>query len=84
MGASLLTCCAVKGVEELVNEFDTQGPAAGFLATMIAILYFASVYSLEKLGYGKVWKAGFRGVLADYAYVVRIPSSKICPLHASV
>ncbi|KXX76196.1 Boron transporter 1 [Madurella mycetomatis] len=62
----------IKGVEELVNEFDEYGSTAGYLACMIAILYFASVYSLEKLGSGKIWKAGFRGFLADYAYVVRV------------
>ncbi|KAJ9130436.1 Boron transporter 1 [Pleurostoma richardsiae] len=59
----------IKGVEELVNEFKIAGSAGGYLACMIAILYFASVYALEKLGYGKIWKAGFRGILADYAYV---------------
>ncbi|KAK3299562.1 HCO3 transporter family-domain-containing protein [Chaetomium fimeti] len=59
----------IKGVEELVNEFDEYGPTAGYLACMIAILYFSSVYALEKLGSGKIWRAGFRGILADYAYV---------------
>jgi len=63
----------VKGVEELVNEFEVAGAAAGYLACMIAILYFASVYALESLGQGKIWKAGFRGILADYAYVVCLP-----------
>ncbi|KAK4206399.1 boron transporter 1 [Rhypophila decipiens] len=59
----------IKGVEELVNEFDEYGSTAGYLASLIAILYFVSVYALEKLGYGKIWSAGFRGMLADYAYV---------------
>ncbi|EAQ90351.1 hypothetical protein CHGG_02286 [Chaetomium globosum CBS 148.51] len=59
----------IKGVEELVNEFDEYGSTAGYLACMIAILYFASVYALEKLGNGRIWQAGFRGILADYAYV---------------
>jgi hypothetical protein len=59
-----------------VNEFDEYGSTAGYLACMIAILYFSSVYALEKLGNGKIWKAGFRGILADYAYVVRNP---LCP-----
>ncbi|KAK4102628.1 hypothetical protein N658DRAFT_423367 [Parathielavia hyrcaniae] len=60
----------IKGVEELVAEFeDTPGNAAGFLACLIAILYFASVYALEKLGSSTLWRAGFRGILADYAYV---------------
>ncbi|KAK4152170.1 boron transporter 1 [Chaetomidium leptoderma] len=61
----------IKGVEELVNEFDEYGSTAGFLACMIAMLYFASVYAVEKLGSGKIWKAGFRGMLADYSYVVQ-------------
>jgi len=59
----------VKGVEELVNEFAVAGNTPGFLATMIAILYFASVYGLEKLGSSVIWKAGVRGFIADYAYV---------------
>jgi hypothetical protein len=60
----------IKGVEELVNEFAGYGATAGYLACLISILYFASVYALEKLGSGKIWRAGFRGILADYAYVV--------------
>ncbi|KAB5578738.1 HCO3 transporter family-domain-containing protein [Coniochaeta sp. 2T2.1] len=48
----------IKGVEELVNEFEIAGPAGGYLACMIAILYFASVYALEKLGSGEIWRAG--------------------------
>lgn len=60
----------VKGVEELVNEFTTVGHSAGFMSCMIAILYFLSIYGLEKLGSSTVWKAGYRGIFADYAYVV--------------
>ncbi|KAI8689142.1 hypothetical protein NCS55_00170300 [Fusarium keratoplasticum] len=59
----------IKGVEELVNEFNQEGLAAGYLACIIAILYFATVYTLEKLGSSTVWKAGIRSILADYAYV---------------
>jgi len=59
----------IKGVEELVNEFTQEGRTAGFLAVMIAILYFGTVYGLEKLGSSTVWRAGVRGILADYAYV---------------
>ncbi|KEY74772.1 hypothetical protein S7711_06670 [Stachybotrys chartarum IBT 7711] len=59
----------IKGVEELVNEFDHQGPAAGYLSCIIAILYFGTVYAIEKLGSSTVWKAGIRVILADYAYV---------------
>lgn len=60
----------IKGVEELVNEFDVSGPTAGYLSCLIGVLYFASVYALEKLGSSTFWMAGFRGILADYAYVV--------------
>lgn len=64
-----LTRVLVKGVEELVNEFNVTGNAAGYLSCMIAILYFGSVYGLEKLGSSTMWKPWFRGILADYAYV---------------
>ncbi|KXH30950.1 hypothetical protein CSAL01_07579 [Colletotrichum salicis] len=59
----------IKGVEELVNEFDAESSATGYLACMIAILYFGTVYTLEKLGSSSLWKSGYRGILADYAYV---------------
>jgi hypothetical protein len=55
----------------LAAEFEEGGGhAAGFLSCMVAILYFASVYALEKLGSSTLWRAGFRDILADYAYVV--------------
>lgn len=38
---------------------------------MIAILYFGTIYGLEKLGSSTMWKPSLRGLLADYAYVVR-------------
>ncbi|KAJ4148291.1 hypothetical protein LMH87_002769 [Akanthomyces muscarius] len=58
----------IKGVEELVNEFQ-GGLAAGYLACLIAILYFGTVYALENTGSSTMWKESLRGVLADYAYV---------------
>jgi hypothetical protein len=60
----------VKGVEELVSEFEVQGTAAGYLACLIAILYFGTVYCLETMGSSTIWKGSVRGFLADYAYVV--------------
>ncbi|KAJ1327436.1 boron transporter [Microdochium nivale] len=59
----------IKGVEELVNEFAEEGTAAGYLACLIAILYFGTVYGLERLGSGTTWNPTARGFLADYAYV---------------
>lgn len=61
---------SVKGVEELVNEFSTVGHAAGYMSCMIAILYFLTIYGLERLGNSTIWRVGFRIMLADYAYVV--------------
>ncbi|KAK2867784.1 hypothetical protein FQN49_003475 [Arthroderma sp. PD_2] len=60
----------IKGVEELVSEFAARGSASGFLTCLIAILYFATIYVLEKLGSSTIGKPAYRGVLADYAYVI--------------
>jgi hypothetical protein len=57
-------------VEELISEFTSKGYAGGFVSCMIAILYFLTIYSLETIGSSTVWTAAFRGLLADYAYVV--------------
>jgi hypothetical protein len=69
---AILTPAIVKGVEELVNEFETMGSNGGFLSCMIAILYFASIYGLQKLGTSTVFRPVFRGIIADYAYVVSL------------
>ncbi|KAI9808754.1 MAG: hypothetical protein M1825_003906 [Sarcosagium campestre] len=60
----------IKGVEELVNEFSVGGSVRGFASCLIAILYFASIYGLEKLGASVIWTPWFRSLLADYAYVI--------------
>lgn len=60
----------VKGVEELVAEFSSHGLSAGYLSTIIALLYFGTVYALEKLGNSTLWTPAVRGLLADYAYPV--------------
>lgn len=60
----------VKGIEELVGLFDSYGSADGYLSCVIAILYFGTVYALEKLGNGVLAKPWLRGLLADYAYPV--------------
>jgi hypothetical protein len=60
----------VKGVEELVSLFDVYGSVDGYLSCVIAILYFGTVYALERLGSGTLAKPWARGLLADYAYPV--------------
>ncbi|BCS07974.1 hypothetical protein ALUC_20344A [Aspergillus luchuensis] len=69
-GAYVGIIYCIKGVEELVNEFTVYGPTAGFMSCMIAILYFFTVYGLELLGSSTICRPWFRGLLADYAYVV--------------
>lgn len=53
-----------------MNEFNKYGDTPGYLSCMIAILYFGTIYGLEKLGSSTVWTPRFRGLLADYSYVV--------------
>ncbi|KAJ6260067.1 hypothetical protein Dda_5713 [Drechslerella dactyloides] len=59
----------IKGVEELVAEFD-QNPTSGFMGIVVAILYFGSVYTLEKFGSGLFFNPAVRGFVADYAYPI--------------
>jgi hypothetical protein len=68
----LINIAPGKVVEELTNEFALYGPTAGFLSSLIAVLYFLTVYGLERVGSSTVCKPWFRGLLADYAYVVRL------------
>ncbi|PLB54685.1 hypothetical protein P170DRAFT_452394 [Aspergillus steynii IBT 23096] len=69
-GAYVGIIYCIKGVEELVNEFSEYGSAAGFMSTMIAILYFLTIYGLEMLGSSTICRPWFRELLADYAYVI--------------
>lgn len=64
-------------MEELVSLFDSYGSVDGYLSCVVAILYFGTVYALEKLGTGTLAKPWARGLLADYAYPV---SFEIIPL----
>ncbi|KAH9873162.1 hypothetical protein J1614_005560 [Plenodomus biglobosus] len=59
----------IKGVEELVYLFETSGFDGGYLSIVIAILYFGSVYGLEKLGGSTIGTPGIRSILADYSFV---------------
>lgn len=70
----MLTALLVKGLEELINEFSSISTTAGYMSCMIAILYFLTIYSLEKLGNSTVSWPWTRTILADYAYVVGIAS----------
>ncbi|KAL8727036.1 MAG: hypothetical protein Q9166_006334 [cf. Caloplaca sp. 2 TL-2023] len=60
----------IKGIEELVAEFTTFNSTQGFMACVIAILYFGTIYSLEVIGHSTLFRPWFRGILADYAYPI--------------
>ena len=60
----------VKGVEELSSEFSDYGSVDGFMAIMIALLFFGTTYALEAIGSGIWFRPWVRGILADYAYPV--------------
>ncbi|EGX45337.1 hypothetical protein AOL_s00170g44 [Orbilia oligospora ATCC 24927] len=59
----------IKGVEELVAEFD-ESTSGGFMGIVVAMLYFGSVYTLEKFGSGLFFNPTVRGFIADYAYPI--------------
>ncbi|KAJ0413309.1 HCO3 transporter family-domain-containing protein [Aspergillus carlsbadensis] len=69
-GAYVGIIYCIKGVEELVNDFTEHGLAAGYLSCLIAVLYFLTIYGLEWLGSSTICRPWFRGLLADYAYVI--------------
>lgn len=60
----------VKGVTLLTVEYTDHGNLDGFMSTMIAILYFGTVYALEAVGQGTWFRPWVRGILSDYAYPV--------------
>ncbi|KAH8707614.1 HCO3 transporter family-domain-containing protein [Phaeosphaeriaceae sp. PMI808] len=60
----------IKGVEELVYLFEPTSISGGYLSIVIAILYFGSVYGLEKLGSSTLWTPGVRSILADYSFAI--------------
>lgn len=68
----------VKGVEELASLFDSYGSVDGYLSCIIAILYFGTVYALERIGSGVLAKPWARGLLADYAYPVSLGPKSRC------
>jgi hypothetical protein len=53
-----------------VSVFDEFGSVDGYLSCLVAILYFSTVYALEKLRSGVLVRPWARGLLADYAYPV--------------
>ncbi|KAF2762223.1 hypothetical protein EJ05DRAFT_201641 [Pseudovirgaria hyperparasitica] len=59
----------IKGVEELANEFSVNSYESGYLGCIIAILYFGTVFGIEKFGVGLFMNPSVRRFVGDYSYV---------------
>ncbi|KAH8927933.1 hypothetical protein BT69DRAFT_1213485 [Atractiella rhizophila] len=59
-----------KGIELLILEFDHNTVSAGWLATLIAILFSLSVYYLQKVGDMPFGPFRFREAIADYGFII--------------
>ena len=71
LGQQKTDSIVVKGVELLTVEFSSYDSADGFMSVMIGLLFFGTVYALEKVGGSNMFKPWIRSVLGDYAYPVR-------------
>ncbi|KEQ90727.1 hypothetical protein AUEXF2481DRAFT_92700 [Aureobasidium subglaciale EXF-2481] len=60
----------IKGVQELIAQFDESSQAAGFLSIVVALCYWATVYALEMLPHTVVFTPVTRKLLSDYAYPI--------------
>jgi len=60
----------VKGVQELIDQFNSSTYTAGFLSVVVALCYWATVYALEMLPRTILFTPTIRKVLSDYAYPV--------------
>lgn len=60
----------IKGVEELVSNFDGNSPEAGYLGIIIALCFWATVWWLEGMGNTILYRSYWRKLLSDYAYPI--------------
>ncbi|PYI12796.1 hypothetical protein BO99DRAFT_427561 [Aspergillus violaceofuscus CBS 115571] len=59
-----------KGVEELISKFINNKSAAGYISTIIIILYFLSIWALKKVRSSTILYTSFWGLLADYIGII--------------
>jgi len=71
----LMVNLTVKGVQELIDQFNSSTYTAGFLSVVVALCYWATVYALEMLPRTILFTPTIRKVLSDYAYPVGPTSS---------
>jgi hypothetical protein len=65
-----LTTSPVKGVEELVDQFNNGSLPGGYLSVVIALCYWFTVYGLELMGSTIMFRPYIRKLLSDYAYPI--------------
>ena len=59
-----------KGIQELINGFDSGNAEQGYLGVVVALSFMATVYTLELVGKTTFLESVSRGLLADYAYPI--------------
>ncbi|EXJ71733.1 uncharacterized protein A1O5_05542 [Cladophialophora psammophila CBS 110553] len=62
------TIYVIKGCEELSVGFENGQITNGFASSLVAILYFLTVYLLEQVGQTAYTRGWLRAILSDYAY----------------
>lgn len=62
------TIYVIKGCEELSIGFQDQNITNGFASALIAVLYFLTIYFLEKIGQTTYTRGWLRTSLSDFAY----------------
>ena len=77
-GECVLNIGAVKGVELLIGEFESDGPTDGFMSVTIALMFFFTVYVLELVRHGIWFRPWIRNFLGDYAYPVSFRVTMMC------
>jgi len=65
-----LRSATVKGVEELVAQFEESNAVAAYFSIVIALCYWFSVTALELIGTTTYFKPWIRKSLADFAYPI--------------
>lgn len=62
------TIYVVKGIEELSINFYDQRIVNGFASALVAVLFYLTIFYLERIGKTTFATAGIRKFLSDYAY----------------
>lgn len=64
------TIYIIKGVEELIINFEDNAIVNGFASCLVAIMFCLTVYYLEDIGSTTLFRGWTRTLLSDYAYPI--------------